>query len=414
MAMLSAPVIMALSLTGLSTTQAALAADPDPKPGMGEVWPMCGALPDSDGQYCVVSQTKNGQPIVHPDTGVYQRPEIDLIGDGVVRFGVSNYENGSYMTVDNGAGGLMVDADISPLDVYEVTVNTGAIVPRELYGHFRNVTYSTGGGPGSGHTFTMQFQGTPLAWVDPAGAVPCSVDGCGDDQTVADWVYDGFVTGYVSDLEHWEDAEERVLRTGLVRAYNAQDADIAYDAVSNLLVVRLANPHLRAPGEVATGSYQTFLPYPMLTDLMDVPDPASLSGGSFSVTRLEDGTTVAVPFTLTHLNSGVQIDIADVTYSTPEFRIKPKRTVPGRPRLKSAERVAPLAVKLRFRPPLATGGSPIIRYKARCQRPDGAWFKAAGKKSPIVVKPVPRKKVSCSVRAVNKLGPGPWSRVRRA
>ena len=232
---------------------------------------------------------------------------------------------------------------------------------------------------------------------------------------MATFLRDGFVTGYVTNLVgSGLDADEIGFRTGYVYAYNAQTAPMPfYDFDTHSLVVRLANPHLRSPGVPATGSYETFIPYAMLTGVMNVPSPASLTGGTVVVSRSASGSTSAVPFTLTHLPGGVRIEIPSVTYSSPTYRIRPKRTRPGPPRLRAVARTAPRTVRVAFRPPLANGGARVTKYVARCVTAQGRTFTASKAASPIAVR-VPRRKVTCSVRAVNRIGKGPFSAARKA
>jgi hypothetical protein len=343
-------------------------ASADPVPSIAQSWPACGVAPDTDGRYCIVSQTQNDIPIVRPASGSYEEPYIDLIGAGDVRFGVLETNVTSGMSLGN----------VPPGDVYRLVVNTGAIRPRELFGNVRNVSLTTGGSAGLGYTFTLTFQPTPIAWWFFGGS--CVVGACGDSSTVADLLYDGFVTGYVTDLQSsgLSDAEI-ALRTGFIHAYNAQDATTPlYDFDTNSLVVQMANPHFRSAGVPATGTYQTFIPNAMLTGYMNVPDPASLTGGSLTVSRSVGSSTAPVPFTLTHTAAGVQIDITGITFSSPKVRIKPKRTAPGKVRVRSVHRATRTSVRLRFRPPLANGGAKVTRYIARCRKAGGAIVTASG------------------------------------
>jgi len=403
----------ALLLAGVGVTAHQPPAFADPSPGSG-LWPMCGTAPDTDGQYCVVSMKRNGVDIVHPAVGDYYLPEIDTIGSGDVRFGVSHYRDGVMVTRDNGAGGLMVDGELVPGDVFDIEVNTGAIVPRELFAHAQDVTFERGGDAATGYTFRIQLQPAPLAWlkVEDGQPWPCTIEYCGDDTTIADpfWVYDGFITGYVTDIGLASPDDQRMM-TGLLHAYNAQDQNLYYDVETNSMVIQLANAHLKEAGVPATGSYQTFLPYSMLTGMMSVPDPGSLTGGSFIVSRAGSGT--AVPFTLTHHDQGIDIRISNITYSSPTYRIKPRRSAPGAPRLRSVGRVAPTTVRVRFARPIANGGAAITEYRARCRQGTGTWHRGSGAASPIRVLHVPRHDLKCQVRAVNRIGTGPWSTAKR-
>lgn len=403
--------LMVLSAgAGVSLPQTAASADPSPETGD---WPLCGTGTDTDGQYCIVSMKRNGVDVVHPAAGDYYLPSIDMIGTGVVRFGVLHYRDGVPVSVDNGAGGLMADGELVPTDVYELVVNTGAIVPREFYGHAQDVTFLRGGDATTGHTISLRMRPAPFAWlqIEPGASYPCTVDDCGGDTAVADpfWTYDGFITGYVTELAEATPDEQRMM-TGLVHAYNAQAEELTYDAATNSLVIRLGNPHFKAPGVVATGSYQAFLPYAMLSGMMNVPDPRTLTGGSLIISR--PGAPV-VSFTLTHHDEGVDIRITDITYSTPTYRIKPRRTAPGRPVLRRVTRIGRTAVALRFTAPLADGGAPVKAYRARCRRGSGPWVRGSREASPIRLRGVSRRPVTCQVRAVNRIGAGDWSRPRR-
>ena len=388
-------------------------ASADPVPSLYDPWPMCGTAPDDDNRYCIASATRNGvtiDPLDCDTPGDYYLPYVDLIGAGDVRFGVDHYP------VDgSGCGDIL--ADIPPGDVYRLVVNTGSIRPRELYGHIQDVAFSVGGGPTTGWTFTLEFEPTPIAWMWPPDAdgdtfADCSyAGGCGDETTVADLVRDGFVTGYVTDLESSGlTATEIAHRTGYVDTYNAQDAYELYDPDTNAILVRMANPHLRSPGVVATGFYETFLPDAMLINEMNVPDPTTLTTGSFSIARVGVGS---VPATVTREPGGIHIKISGISFSTPQYRIRPKPTAPGRPRWGSVERIRERAVKVRFKAPLADGGAAITDYRARCRRGTGDWHFASGPGSPLVVTGLPLAEVSCQVRATNRIGPGVWSTTRQ-
>lgn len=399
-----------LALPLLGAASAAADPVPDPIPDWGISWPTCGQETDTDGRYCVVSVTRNGLPPEEPPTGEgeWEEPYIDLIGDGDVRFGV-------YHWVRTGEGQSAL-GDVDPTAEWTWVVNTGAIRPREVYGHIRDVDLALGGDATGGYTFTLTLKPVPIAWnwdPDPVtgGPLPCSYDGgCGDDTTVAGLVYDGFVTGYVTD-DAWLTVAERELRTGYINAYNAQDAYWFYDAGTNSMVVRMANVHLKhgpPTPEVASGFYETFLPTAMLVHELAIPDPGSLTGGSFSVRS----GGAEVPFVLTHEPGGVRIKISGITFSSPQFKIKPNPSRPGMPRLRAVERVRAHAVSVRFRAPVADGGATVTAYQARCRRGTGEWHRARGERSPLTVTGVGRPPVTCQVRAVNRIGAGSWSPAR--
>ena len=396
------PVVLLLPFFALTASP----AQADPVPGIGAGWPTCGTAGDDDGQYCVVSVTRNGLPADTRNCSVpgdYLEPYVDLIGAGDVRFGIYHW------VVDDGGCNTLL-GDVPPDDVWEFVVNTGAIVPREVYGHIDGVSFSTGGNPTDGYTFTLGLSPTPVAWYGfTPGHDYCSIGNCGDETTVADLHYDGFVTGYVTDLAEWP-ADQRAARTGMVRTYNAQDAAEYYDYGTNSIVVQMANPHFDTDGTtVAQGTYDVYLPNAYLTSIMNIPDPTSLTGGSFTIRRSLSGTTTSVPVVLTHEAGGIRIRIDGITFSSPTYRIKPRASAPGVPRWGSLSRVTRHEVRLRFRPPVADGGADVTRYQARCRHAAGEWVRASGPGSPLRVDGVPRRSVTCQVRAVNRIGAGDWS-----
>lgn len=396
-------------LTASPATSGAHAAAPDPKPGIGQEWPLCGQDGDTDGFYCVESVTRDGVPVLaEPDLSVdgsYEDPYIDLIGSGDVRFGIDHW------VVTGGVPTII--GDIDPDVTWEWMVNTGPIYPIELYGNLRDPAMSLGGDAINGYTFTLSLKPAPMAvsWgvLDPDG---CSYHGgCGDDTTVAGLVYDGFITGYITDDASWTPASDVAHRRGYINSYNAEYAWWYYDEPTNSMVVEMANVHLAAPGVPATGYFETVIPDAMLIHEYGVPDPTSLTLGSFSVRQ--SGTTATVPFTVTREPGAIRLEIEGITFSTPRFTIKPKASVPGTPRWGTVTRPRPRTVKVTFRRPVADGGKAITAYRVQCGRGDNTWTTTVHQVKPALFPDVPRKPVSCKVRAVNKLGAGRWSSVRQ-
>jgi hypothetical protein len=391
--------LLASAASVLAATLVAVPAASDPPPTAtpySGYWPRCGEAPDDDGRYCIESVTRNGVSV--PSTTSGEAPYVDLIGDGTVRYGV---------TAPGGGG------SVDPGATWRFVVNTGSIRPRMQEGVVRDVDFTIGGGPGSWR-FTLQFRPAPIAWMWPPdgdgdGYADCSYHGgCGDDSTVAGLVYDGFVTGYVTDLlDSGLSAAERADRTGMISSSNAQDFYTLYDPDANALLVRMANPHLRSPGVPATGYFDAFLPNDLLVNEMAVPSPASLTGGSFTVSRT--GGAGSVPFTLAHEPGGIRIHIADIGFSRPQYRIKPKPTAPGKPRKVKVVRTGTRSLKVTFKRPVADGGKRVRAYVVRCRKGHGPWLTRSGTASPIRFASVPVATVTCQVRAENAKGAGKWS-----
>jgi hypothetical protein len=394
------PLVLLVPLLTLTGTTSAHA---DPVPAKGHAWPRCGSAPDTDGKYCIVSVTKDGAAVPPVDTGTpgtYDDPFVDRVSAGTVRFGLMR-------TTVTGSGSTSV-VDVSPDHTWVYKVNIGDIRPVELYGNLRDAGLSFGGSASNGHTFTVTFRPAPVAWLTSGS---CAVfGGCGDDTTVADTVYAGFATGFVTDDSGSGLTAAQISdRQGYLNVFNAQDAYWFYDGGHNSLVMRMANPHLKSPGVTATGSFQTRIPDAMLIDELNVPDPGALTAKSLTVVRTGSGS---VPITLTRVKGAIDIRVKGITFSTPEYSIHPKPSAPGSPRWGSLKRVTRHHVKVSFRAPRANGGAPIQKYAARCRRGTGAWHTTTGTGSPITVGSVPTGKVSCRVRAHNHVGWGPWSASR--
>lgn len=391
-------VLSTLLLAGLGTAIVSVPAQARPTetiPAPGNYWPMC---TDAADEYCVWVKRRNGANVNPGDT--YQ-PYVDTIGSGTIRYGV-------YRVVGPASYG-----DVDPNDEYILDVHTGTVNPREVYGRIKDVTFNTYGSAATGYEFTLTFKPTPVHWVGyppETDTRTCSVyGGCGDSTWHASLNYPGFVTGYVTDLEgSGLSSAEIGWRTGMVRAYNAQDENTYYDPDTDSLVIKLANPHLTDTDAVATGSYQMYFPNAYLINVMGVPDPSSLTGGTMTVTRSAFDSSGPVPFTVTHDAGGVGVSISGITYSRPTYKIHPKPTVPGKPRMTKVVKISGGA-KSYFKAPLANGGRSIDRYSARCRKySTSAWHSVAGSSSPLTVTSLPYGKVYCQVRAHNSIGWGPF------
>lgn len=406
------PLTLVAPVLALPLLAAPAAADPLPDLGMG--WPMCSDPADTDDQYCIVEVTRDGvdMPLAAGTTdGDYEVPVVRFVGPGAGAVGndvVIDIEHwlrqGSPMPPDLG--------DISPTAEWVFELNTGQAHLTELTGTMRGVTQTTAGSDANGWTTRVTLHPVPVAWLSDWEA--CTFEnGCGDDSTVADLVRDGFVTARLSDgTTEGRPAWAVKARAGLVEVGNAHGTSTEYDVATNTLVVRLVNPHLRSssPDVVAHGWFETFLPDAWLIANYQVPDPTTLVQASFSVRR--EGSTAPVSYTVTRASDGVWIQISDFGFSAPVFQVKPKPSVPGVPRWGSVTRVGAHAVTVRFRAPVADGGADITKYTARCRRGDLPWHRASAPASPVTVRDLPRKPVTCQVRAVNRIGAGLWSAAR--
>ena len=87
--------------------------------------------------------------------------------------------------------------------------------------------------------------------------------------------------------------------------------------------------------------------------------------------------------------------------------------MPGTPRWGTVTRPQTRTVKVTFRKPVADGGKAITAYRVQCGRGDNVWTTTVHRVKPALFPDLPRKPVSCKVRAVNSVGAGHWSSVRQ-
>lgn len=373
-----------------------------------QVYEMC--ADDADGQECVLSATRNGVPVTtaYPsEPGTHEWFYVDNgWRDGIWGFNLNT------ITVPP-VGDPVADKGVDGSARWVITVNTGATYPRELNAKTRNTVFTRGGNAATGYWFRIEFNPVPIAWRYFDGGFTCDMTSCGNDSTVADFVSgagQGFADGYVTDLaDSGLSAGYKAARTGFVLTSNAQyQGEPTYDAGSNSIVVQMANPHLRAPGVPATGFFETYLPDAYLRTQLGVPDPDTLTGGTFTVWR--DGVTTSVPFTLTDVGPGIWIRVHGIGFSRPKFKL---HAGPSKPRKVSATKISVHKARVRFTKPAKNLGYKINKYQARCHKLGKPWRKAKGTASSITVGNLPKGKVYCQVRAHNKLGWGVWSATKR-
>lgn len=395
--------VLAVAVGFLGTTLVTMpAARADVPPGNDVDWLACTGPADD---YCIEAATANGvatTPATLDDGNPRDFPYVKFATQHVIVFGVWHDTNGH---------GTVLDNVVDPSVAYRLVVRTGAVNPREMTGIVRNADYAISKSVTGGWRFTLDFQPTAVHHygVGPGG---CSVDGgCVSDTTKATFDVSGFASGGIEDLVgSGLTSAEIAQRTGMFHATNAQNSYDFYDIDTNTLVVRLANPHLKADGTVVDdGTYETFLPNAWLKGTLGIPDPSSLSGGSFVVTKTVGTTTTTAPFVLVHEAGGIRIKIAGITFSKPTYRIHPG---PSQPRRVTARKVSAHKARVSFRKPANNLGYRVNRYQARCHRLGKAWHSAKGTASPITVGNLPKRRVYCQVRAHNKLGWGAWSVVK--
>jgi len=375
-----------------------------------KIYTMCDV--DADGKLCVEEAFRGPDAIRSGEVPSTVGSHEWFYVDNSFRYGNFGFNLNTKIIPPSGPveDSKSVDASV----MWNIKVNTGSWVPRELNSKTQDTEFTRGGNLTDGYWFRIKFRPVPIAWRWADGPYGCDMSYCGTNDTVAEFVSEpgeGFADGYVTDLEA-SDVSDRYVpaRTGFFLASNAQyQAEPYYDAETNSIVVEMANPHLRAPGDPATGSFEAFLPNAYLISQLGVPDPTALKTGSFVITKTVGATTSTATYSAVAEPGGVSLKISTVSFSRPRYRITPKPKPPGKPRLTSVTKLTG-AARSAFLPPLANGGKKIDLYQARCHKAGGTWKYKFGTSSPITVTSLPSGTVYCQVRAHNAIGWGEFGK----
>jgi hypothetical protein len=83
-----------------------------------------------------------------------------------------------------------------------------------------------------------------------------------------------------------------------------------------------------------------------------------------------------------------------------------KQTKPGAPRSVHASKPSPKAVNVTWNPPASIGGTPITAYEVTY---GGRSVRVSGSARSATIGGLPKSTYYFRVRAINRIGPGPWS-----
>jgi hypothetical protein len=387
--------LLALAAASLGTALVVVPSLPA-QAGGPDSWTLCTSAADEN---CIdTASTVDGVPVTTPGaTSDPNRdyPEVESVDAHLIVFKAYHGDTTTQTY------------DVDPNAVFTLVLRTGTFRPREMNATAKNGDFSISGTPGH-YRVTVKFQATSIHHTTGA----CSYDGgCGGVTTKANTSYDRIATGSIEDLvTSGLSTREIYARTGMFAVTNAQNSYLFYDFDTGTLQIRLANPHLTSGGTPVTdGTYDSFIPNAYLTSVMGVPDPAALAASSFVVTKTVSGVTTSAPYSITSVAGGVRIKLTGISFSRPVYKVRIKPTAPGKPRLYRVTKVSKHAAKNRFSAPVANGRARIDGYQARCHAAGKAWRSKKGTRSPLVVSGLPKGRVTCQVRAHNRLGWGRFS-----
>jgi hypothetical protein len=166
----------------------------------------------------------------------------------------------------------------------------------------------------------------------------------------------------------------------------------------------LTNSHELAGGAVFHGFYHVVLPNAFLVD-MGIDDPSTLSSSGMAVS-LGSGTGTSSVSTVTN---GVEVDVTGLTFTHRTVKVKRGNILPTRPSNVQTHRRGSTHATVSFHAARARG-SHIRHYAVICSAAHHASRKGSARRSPVWVKGLASGVAyRCKVRAVAKVGAGPWS-----
>jgi hypothetical protein len=149
------------------------------------------------------------------------------------------------------------------------------------------------------------------------------------------------------------------------------------------------------------------IPNGVLRDLYGVPDPATMTDGSFASTS----TSGSVSSYQEAGDDAWRIDLTDVTFSRQHLKLKRGVITPTRPAATKATRLAATTGRVAYH--LATPrGAKVTGHDVRCVSPGGHVVTALkqGNSGPVPVVGLHRNtSYICKVRARSQAGPSTWS-----
>jgi len=371
--------LVAISLVALPGSPAA--ADPSD-------WCTASAAP------CIVSLEHDGVPVAASDP-VWQ---VDLVSFDSGHDAQWNLkESGAYELSSASAGR------------WEVTVDMGATVPRVVYGTGRHGEVTrTDDGDGT-WTVTASAEPTLVASGCAASPYPWPCPTTATTQALR-------LSAQVLDWHFWDDPVQRAAFFGVDFWTNIEVSSfppgVIYNDTTGIAAMQLdfGAPHFETDGITEyRGHFETVLPNAFLRENFYIPDPGTMTPGSLAVAGGGPISTTTV--TKATPSSPAEIDVADMTFSVRELRVRTGTIVPKRPDDLRASRTGARTGKLRY-DLAAPRGAKVTGYRASCVSRRGSTVTGTVRdnSSPLRVAGLTAGKAyECRVRAMSGAGAGPWS-----
>jgi hypothetical protein len=375
-----------VGLVGGTLTAVALSSSPA---SAGSNW--CGVKPAP----CIEAVTRNGTPVASSDP--------------VWQISLSEFEPGhqvQWNLMQNGAYEL---EDAAALDEWAVTIDTGTVIPRVVYGNGRDGSVvRVDDGDGTYHVTatahpTLVVEGCDFStypWPCPTNAT---------DQAVR-------LAADITDWHFWDDPVQRAAFYGVDFwtnvTVNSFPPGVNYNDETGIAAMALefGAPHFETDGTtVFRGHFETVLPNDFLHENFFIPNPATMTSSSLAVAG--GGPISNTSITKASPSAPMEVEVTDMTFTIRQLKVKTGTVVPTRPGDPSGTRVAAHRGRIGFETSTPRGAK-VTGYKAACESAGGHSVSATRFEdaSPVTVTSLREGvRYTCRVRALSKAGPSAWS-----
>lgn len=344
---------------------------------------------------CIESVTRNGTPVTSSDpVWQVQLAEFDPGHD----YQWNLMKSGSY---DLG--------EAASADVWTVTIDSGTVVPRVVYGNGR--TGSVVRTDDLDGTYHVSMTANPTLVVDGCDSStypwPCPTTATEEATRLA---------AQALDWHFWDDAVQRAAFWGVDFwtnvVVNSFPPGVTYDDATGIAAMRLdfGAPHYETDGTtVFHGHFEAVLPNDFLHENFFIPSPGTMTTSSLVVAG--GGPVASTSVVKSSPAAPIEIEVTDMTFTIRTLRVKTGVVVPTRPGDPTATRVSTHRGKIGFETSTPRGAK-VTGYKASCVSGGGHTVTATRSEdaSPVRVTGLRAGvRYDCRVRALSKAGSSPWS-----
>lgn len=297
---------------------------------------------------------------------------------------------------------------------FSITIKTN-VIPRAIDAFGDSLTY-TRSGPTAGE-YHVTITGQPVSITDqtgctfPPGGPTCTPVASGPSSVVLQgeigdynakiYADPGYPAGLV-DSFYGMDMYTNITETGLPPTIDQSNGQ-------NELQIQLADHHFLQDGTtVVHGNFYLRLPATFLSTMWGINDLSTLATDGLNASIGAGGGTLSV--TVEPGNTGVQVQISNLTFSRRKLRITLGHVTPRAPTHVAAKRIGGSSAKVTFHA-AKPRGQKVTGYQVRCTPGYHAGIVTAkSKHSPLTITGLGAQAYNCTLRARSKAGYGRRSR----